>query len=515
MILHMNILQLFSQKPIIASLGGLVILFSLVFFGRAFFTSVEYKEIPVVRKNIQTSVFFSGSVVPSDRVALSFERSGRIASIPVSVGDQVEKGSVLIRLGTGTANALLEEARAQVAVEEAALETLLRGTRPEELLIAQRELEAQESAVLDAQEDLDRATKDAFSNIDTAIYTYTDVMFDNPQSGNPELAFTARDAARQSAVELLRKNLGTRIETVRVNLPGNSVTPEDIEILLTDTASYLGELSFLLSNRVTTAVPTQATVNSWQTSIATARGNIESAQTTLLGKEIALRGAQTKENVLEKELLLLEAGSTPESIQEQRARLAKSLAAVSRYEAELAEHVLISPIAGVVSNIELEVGEIAQVNTPVVEILSQGEFDIEADVSELDLPFIGVGDIAEVTFDAYRDDFALEAVIASIDPGERIVNGVPAYGVTLRIEEESPRIRSGLTANMIVESVERENVLTLPKEAFSYKNGVPHVLVFANGEEEEIEIETGLTGRDGTVEVIAPLEEGDVVLIRK
>lgn len=511
----MNLISFFSAKPIVSSVVGIFILVGVVFLGQAFFSEAEYKEIPVVRKNIQTSVFFSGSVVPSDRVSLSFERTGRVASIPVSVGDEVARGNILIRLNTATANALLKEAQAQVAVEEAVLSTLFRGTRPEELLVAERELEAQVSAVKDAAEDVDRAIEDAFSDIDTAIYTYTDVMFDNPQSDTPELDFTARDTVRKAAVENMRESLGIRVEIVRANIPGGTVSAGEMEDLLEEVASYLGELSFLLSNRVPAAIPTDATVSGWQTNIGTARGNIEATQTVLLGKEIALRAAAAKESVLEEELSLLRAGSTPEAVKEQQARLAKSNAAVLRYQAELNEHILTSPISGVVSNVALELGELAQVNVPVVEILSEGAFDIEADVSELDLPFIAVGDVAEVTFDAYRDDFVLMATIASIDPGEKIVNGVPAYGVTLRIEDASERIRSGLTANMVVESVEREEVLTLPKEAFVYRNGVAYVLVFANGEEQEIEVETGLTGRDGTVEVIAPLQEGDLVLIKK
>lgn len=505
-----HILDIVKEKPVLG-LGAAVVVLVLVGAAAGIFFrgGNEYVEIPVVVKDIQTTVVFSGAVTPASRVSLAFERSARVSSIPVSVGERVVQGETLIRLDGRTTAALLEEARAQVAVEQAALETLLEGTREEQVAVVEEELRSQMEAVLDAEVELERAVDDAFSDIDTAVYTYTDRMFDSPQSSNPELSFSAIDSTRENAVNSLRRSLGLRIEAARTI----TLSAEDMEALLDDVAFYLGELSFLLTNRIPSALPSDSTVSTWQANIATARGNIETAQTALLGKEVALRAARAKESVISRELALLRSGSTATSIREQEARLRSREATVSRYASELAQYTLVSPISGVVSDIAIELGELAQVNVSVVEILSEGTFDIEADISELDLPFLSVGDEAVITFDAYSDDFAIPATIVSIDPGEQIINGVPAYGVTLRIDSTDPRIRSGLTANAVVEIIEREGVRTLPREAVDITNGTGTVLQRVQGEVVEKAVEVGIRGRDGTVEIISGLEEGDIVLI--
>ncbi|APZ43691.1 efflux RND transporter periplasmic adaptor subunit [Acidihalobacter ferrooxydans] len=66
-------------------------------------------------------------------VQLAFNDAGRIAQMYVQAGDHVQRGQLLATLDTRRFNADLQRAAAQTAAAKAALDTLLAGTRPEDI----------------------------------------------------------------------------------------------------------------------------------------------------------------------------------------------------------------------------------------------------------------------------------------------------------------------------------------------------------------------------------------------
>jgi HlyD family secretion protein len=66
-------------------------------------------------------------------IDLPFNDSERIAQVLVQEGDKVVKGQILARLDTSRLEPQVAEARAQVAAQQAAVERLHRGNRPEEI----------------------------------------------------------------------------------------------------------------------------------------------------------------------------------------------------------------------------------------------------------------------------------------------------------------------------------------------------------------------------------------------
>ncbi len=72
-------------------------------------------------------------------VSASSRLPGRVAEVPVSAGDTVTKGQVLVRLGQGQMGIRREQTRADVAKKLARVEELRNGTRPEEIEVARAE----------------------------------------------------------------------------------------------------------------------------------------------------------------------------------------------------------------------------------------------------------------------------------------------------------------------------------------------------------------------------------------
>jgi len=90
------------------------------------------------------------------QVTLAFNGSQRIAEVLVEEGAQVRKGEVLARLETGRLAPLVAEAEAQVASQQAVVDRLRNGSRPEEIAQARANLEAARAEALNARRHYER-----------------------------------------------------------------------------------------------------------------------------------------------------------------------------------------------------------------------------------------------------------------------------------------------------------------------------------------------------------------------
>ncbi len=106
----------------------------------------------------------------------------------------------------------------------------------------------------------------------------------------------------------------------------------------------------------------------------------------------ALDGARERER-------RLKAGSRPEEKDAGRARLAAAAARVAQLEQQLADAVIVSPVAGVVTEKLAEVGELAVRGTGIVVVTDLPNAWVNAYVTEPDLARIRLGQDAQVVTD--------------------------------------------------------------------------------------------------------------------
>ena len=90
------------------------------------------------------------------QVDLAFNDSERIAEVLVQEGDRVKKGEVLARLDTSRLEPQVDQAEAQVAAQQAVVERLHNGSRPEEIAQARANLEAAKAEALNARQQYER-----------------------------------------------------------------------------------------------------------------------------------------------------------------------------------------------------------------------------------------------------------------------------------------------------------------------------------------------------------------------
>lgn len=176
---------------------------------------------------------------------------------------------------------------------------------------------------------------------------------------------------------------------------------------------------------------------------------------------------------------------------------------------------IIAPVDGTISEVIPDIGEQIAQNTPAVRMVGTESYDIEASVPEADITKIAVGQNASITLDAYGDDVAFSGTVTAKDPAETRIQDAVYYKIRVQIDPAGKEVKPGMTANVTIKTAEAKNALVIPLRAVRTKEGTDQktVRVFANGQPFERDIELGVKGDDGQVEVTKGLKEGELVIV--
>jgi len=475
--------------------------------------------VTVTRGDITQQVSVTGRVKAVSNADLGLEKSGRISWVAVKVGDRVVTGQSLLAIENGDLIADIERSRANVKKEEATLAELRRGTRPEEIKVQESEVANAKVALEDAKRSLVDAIVDAYTRSDDAIRNKIDPMFTNPRSQNPELTFIQADYQLKNDIIAGRLRVELTLTAWEKAVRALS-TNDSLDSVLALTKKNLEEVRVLLE-RISLAVNplyptpslTQTTIDTYKSSLSTARTNINTGIANLSTADEKFRNASGAVATAEQELALTLAGSTPEDIAAQEAALEYAQAQVKSSEALLAKTVIRAPFSGVVVKLDARVGEILTANAATITLISDGKFMIEANVPEADIAKVAVGNPATVTLDAYGSEVNFPATISVVEPGETIIDGVPTYKVTFEFINQDARIKSGMTANIDISVNSKKGALLVSQKAIVSANGGKTATVLRGGMLQEVAVKTGLRGDGGFIEVISGLSEGESVLV--
>jgi RND family efflux transporter MFP subunit len=223
--------------------------------------------------------------------------------------------------------------------------------------------------------------------------------------------------------------------------------------------------------------------------------------------------AATSALTAKSQLDLQKAGSTQSDIDAQIAEVESQASLVAIKQAALSKNFLRSPIDGIVSKQDAKLGQIASAGVNIVSVISNSEFQIEANIPEASISKIQMGNLATVTLDAYQDSVKFNASIIRIDPAESIVDGVPTYKVTFEFVESDEKIRSGMTANIDIISAYKESALVIPQRAIYYDNEGSYVQVMRDGKPVLVRVEVGIRGSSGDTEILQGLSKDEEVIV--
>jgi RND family efflux transporter MFP subunit len=189
------------------------------------------------------------------------------------------------------------------------------------------------------------------------------------------------------------------------------------------------------------------------------------------------------------------------------------MANLDEEEIQLSYASITAPIDGVVAFVSTQEGEtvVASLNAPTfVTLIDLRKLEVTVFVDETDIGRIKVGQKAKFTVDTYADKF-FKGKVREIHPKAVIKDNVVNYEVILDIGKKNvAKLRPEMTANVVVTTGTRKNVLTLPKSAIKREGKKTFVVMQANDGLEDKSIELGW--RDGgKIEVISGLKDEDQV----
>ena len=178
---------------------------------------------------------------------------------------------------------------------------------------------------------------------------------------------------------------------------------------------------------------------------------------------------------------------------------------------------LVSPIDGVVTNMQAKVGSMLSVALPAYEVSDLGTLEVKAQVKEIESRRIRMGQLVRITGDGIDEAFNVEGEISRIASTATVVRTATGEETVLEIviviPEPVETLRPGLTVTASIITDTRENVPVIRYAMLSETpEGEPAVFVFQNGRAVLTPIEMGITA-DLDIEVLSGLSGGETVIL--
>lgn len=361
-------------------------------------TQPEPTPVPQVEPVAPDAVVAEGHVVPRREVTLSFLARGRVAEILVSEGDAVSAGDVIARLGDSEqAQAAMQAANLELASARQAYNEFLRSA---DIALAQAWQDYMDAQVARAQ------AEQAWEAVDEdAIQDRIDEAVANVNDRRSDLT-DAQDTF-------------DRYKDLDRNNPSRQQAKDDLRTAQINYNAAVRELEAIQRER------------------DAARAALDAA--------IAAE-AEAKRKY---EDLMNNSGLDPDQQAVLEARLANAEAQVAAAEKALADYELRAPFAGVVTDLNLEIGQLVGPETWAARLADFSTWYVEtSDLTELEVVKIAVGQAVEITPDALPDQ-VLNGEVERIAQSFRTQAGDILYTVRIRLLDSDPLLRWGMTVEAV------------------------------------------------------------------
>jgi multidrug efflux pump subunit AcrA (membrane-fusion protein) len=527
--------------------------------------------VPVTSGSIAASVGATGNVEPQAEASLRFASSGTVAEILVRPGERVAEGAPLARIDTGSLELRVEQAQADLLQAQADLEGLLAGASEAELAEARARLEqarrqfsqaagsvtpaniaAARAELTSAQARLTRLEAGP-ANADVAS---ADERVQSAQV-NLENARTSLSAAKERALNDLETRANAlrnaqdeysrvywenrELEDLPGDLPRERIDQEaaalrtvaDAETALRNAQTAYDQAQ---SDEVNTLQAREAELASAQAArervlrgaepedVASARASVQRAQASLdqlIGaqRQSELATQQSSVEIAQANLDSLLADPSASTITAREAAVVRAEVALRSAHRDLELGTLRAPFAATIAQVNMRVGEPADA-TASIDVVDLASYHVDLPIDELDIAQVQLGQRAMVDVDALPG-VSLGGAVSAIAPhATRSDSGTTTYEVTVTLDEDSPGVRSGMTAVVSIITEEKQDVVLAPRRAVRAEGGQSFVLVPSDapvaadatpGERRPVEL--GLSNAE-FVEIVSGLEVGEQVLVQ-
>jgi len=534
-----------SKKIILLISAIILILIIILFQVNSKKQEADFDLFEVIRGDISQEISEVGQLKKGEEINLAFKASGTIQEIYIEVGDQVKKWDILAKINTQGLNIQLDQAKSDMKIYQANLDKLLIGASPEEIERAKITLSNAQVSLENVQQNLKNVESQSEENLKSAYEDALNVLDDTylkiyntfmVVDSVQETYFYGYDQESLKVKENRDNINNAKIKSKSyLDIARNEQTNENIDNAILEIKKLLVSVSNSLiiirdqcensiyANTVSSANKTL--LDTEKTNINTGLTNLTNSEQTIsstkLTNESDINTAQTSvstaqgvSETAQNELNLITASPQKTDVDLYEAQVAKAESQVKYLENQIQESYLYAPVDGQITEIKKRMAEMVLSGSEMIVFLPADPFQIEVNIYEEDVVKINVGNPVDISLVAFPDQIFKGNVI-SINPAEQLVDGVVYYKIKINFENMIDQAKPGMTADLVIKTDFRENVLIIPEDAIQEEDDKITVEVSKNGDIEERQIEIGLkeTNND-VVEYGSGLLEGEKVVVR-
>jgi len=353
----------------------------------------EAEATPAKQVNLSTAA--EGNLEPVQNVPLNFTGSGLVTEVNVKEGQAVKAGDVIARVKTDAQRDALSEAEAALAVAQAD-QAAYRVQLPQLISAAEADVKAAQAQQAGAAAGRDQQAEivDAESALTQARYDQT--QFETTLNILREYNRDKGENYRKLQLAYANAFKATQAAEARLNAlksgsPSDRATGAQIAAAKAGEAAAQARLDQLIAERDGKAT------DSFEAAIQQAQAKIDSAQVALTQTELR------------------------------------------------------APFAGTIAQLNLKTGELTPRDQPAVVLADLSGWQIETDdVTEIKVPTLKVGQGVTIRFDALPD-VELKGEVESISGVSQVKSGDVVYPVKIKVLDNDPRLRWGMTAAVTFE----------------------------------------------------------------
>ncbi len=488
--------------------------------GTAGSTQTRYVLATVSRGTLATSVSGTGQVSAVTQVDVKPKASGQVISLPAREGQWLYKGGLIAQIDSTNAQKAVRDAEVSLESAQITLDKL-----------------KQSSA------DINQIIEDSFADISAAFLDFPSIVTsaddiilgstikpgqqDNVgfykdfvgQSDNANyqkdilLIESARNYYAVARVDY-EKALVTYKQTTRASTPADVQRLLDQTVAATKTLAVALQaeqnlLAFLVDYATAPTTVNRTTlpvlVTSYQTNIRTHIGLVNNHLSALTAARNSIANA-------------------PLDIRAQELTVKARQNALLDAQTTLGDYSIRTPMAGVVANIPINVGDEISGGTIAATMISASRI-VMVSLNEVDVAKVAVGQKASLTFDAVPG-LTLTGSVTELDTIGTQTQGVVNYTVKVSFDSQDERIKPGMTVTAAIITESRNNILVVPASAVKSRGSEYYVETLPGVSADNsrggitsaalparVPVQVGLTN-DTMTEIIGGLTEGDIIISR-
>jgi RND family efflux transporter MFP subunit len=219
------------------------------------------------------------------------------------------------------------------------------------------------------------------------------------------------------------------------------------------------------------------------------------------------------------ELALKKAQARGSDIDLAQADIISAEGQVQAAQAKYEDTIIRAPENGTITNIDIKLGELSEVQKPVITLQDVSNLYIEAKINESSIANLKIGQKVSIKFDAFGPSRVFNGNVVHIDPGATTTDGIVNYKIKTSITPLDESVRSGMNADIAITTAEKKHVLVIPKAAILSHDSKIYVNVITDKKHKkykEQEVTTGLTGDGNLIEITSGLGDGtDIAIVSK